>query len=389
MSSLVFTATVTDSSGNVGTASKTVTILDDAFVLGETKPIASNTGLNVLGLTTGNLTQLNGDLLITPSGATCNGNSVPVVNNTIDKVWVKGHVVFTGNVPFTISNSVIQGRSFSTAGSPPRTAMVYARSTSTPVTAVLHLTNCEVFPIQPDVNIVCTSGERMGLLTRCNLYRGSDHGNWWGSSLRMEGCYVHDFTFWTNDSKHANDGFWPNASHNDGGQTNGCVDLWAFGNNFDMRADPDYGDYEELISSSSPAGGFPGGAWGSALMLSCSAGYCTNAKIKKNWFGYGRNPVMMPYQSNGAFADGGCSWEVSENRFYALPIGYGSGRSSRHLIAWGATLGPLPASVWGNVFTNDSTIPANLRGTTVPAPVLQGTAGAVTSQYISRVTVNP
>jgi hypothetical protein len=381
MSTLTITGTVTDASGNVGSKTVTCTINDDAFVLGETKPVASNTGLNVENPT---LTIINGDLTIDNAWVAANGT-------TFTNLWIKGHLIFTANVAVYGKNSRISGRTFSTPGSPPRTAIVYARSTSTPTNARLHLENCKIEAVQPDVNIVCTSGEKMGLLKRCDLSGGSDGGNWWGTnaSLRMEGCYVHDYTFWTNDTKHANDGFWPNASHNDGGQTNGCVDLWAFGNNFDMRADPNYGDYAELISTSSPAGGFPGGAWGSALMLSCSTGYCTNAQIKKNWFGYGRNPVMMPYQSNGLFADGGCSWEVSENRFYALPIGYGSGRASRHLIAWGATLGPLPESVWGNVFTNDSTIPSNLRGTTVPAPVLQGTAGSVTAQYISRVTVTP
>jgi hypothetical protein len=362
------TVTVTDSTGATGSLTGTCTI-GESFVLGETKPSAANTGLGVLGLTTADLTVINGDLNITPAYMSSNGN-------TLDRVWVKGHVVFTGTAPFTLSNSVVQGRTFTPAGSPPRGAVIYARSTGTPATALLHLTNCEIFPVQPDVNIVCVSGERVGKVYRCNIYRGSDGVNYWGSKVDVQGSYIHDFSFWDNDSKHQNDGSRPWWSHNDGIQSNGCTDAVVFGNYIPMRADPGCGAYAVLAAA------FPGGNWGSSVMLSGSNGYFVNALVRKNWFGGGQAPVCMPLQSGGAYEDGGCSWEVSGNRFDSLPDPYGS--NDRQLIRWGWGKGPTPASVFGNVFTTDTTLPAVLRGTTLPAPVLVGSA-TISGQYMSRV----
>jgi hypothetical protein len=368
VSTLTVTATVTDATGAVGTASATCTI-GDAFVLGITKPTAANTGLGVLGLTPQDLTVVNGDLNITPAYMASNGNS-------LDRVLVKGHVVFTGTAPFTISNSIIQGRTFSTAGSPPRGAIVYARSASTPATALLHLTNCEIFPIQPDVNIVCVSGERVGNLYRCNIYRGSDLVNYWGSRADVQGCYLHDFSFWDDDEKHKLDGSRPWWSHNDGIQSNGCVGAVIVGNNINMTADPDCGAYAVLAAA------FPGGCWGSGVMLTGSVGYIEDALVRLNWFGGGQAPVCMPFQSSGAFEDGGCSWEVSGNRWYSFPDPYGT--NQRQFIRWGYPKGPGPASVFGNVFTSDTAIPVALRGTVLPTAVLVGSANN-SGQYIVRV----
>jgi hypothetical protein len=366
VSTLAVMVKVTDSTGAVGTATTSCTITD-GFVLGETKPSAANTGLAVLGLTTSDLTVVNGDLNITPAYMASNGN-------TLDRVWVKGHVVFTGTAPFTISNSVIQGRTFT--GTPPRTALVYARSTSTPTTAVLNLTNCKIDPVQPDVDIVGVSGERVGKLYRCDIARGSDLVNYWGSNPDVQGCYGHDFTFWANDPKHTSDGSHPGWSHNDGVQSNGCASGTIIGNTIDMHADPTYGDAVTLI-----AGGFPGGAWGSAVMLTGSVSY-VHCDVKKNWIGGGQAPICMPVQSSGAFEDGGCVWEVSGNRFYSLPDPYST--NQRQLIRWGYPKGPLPASVHDNVFTSDTTIPTALQGTTLPTAVLVGSANQ-SGQYIVKV----
>jgi hypothetical protein len=376
VSTLTATVTVTDVAGHATTATASC-VIEEAFVSGETKPVASNTGLNVLGLDptdpTDGFTVVNGDLNITPALVASNG---PV----FDRYWVKGFVYFTAAVKCTLSNSKVQGRTFSTPGSPPRTALVYARSSSTPASAVLDIINTEAAPVQPDVAIVGFSGERIGEVRRCNVYRVSDHVNYWGSQAKVYDSYFHDFTFWENDPKHTNDGSHPGWSHNDGVQSNGCTNAIIFGNNFDMRADPLYGDSATLTAT------FPGGAWGSGVMLSGSNGYFVNAKIQKNWFGYGQAPVAMPLQSGGAFEDEGCSWEVTGNRFYALPDPYGS--NQRQFIRWGNKKCPPGGYVvHSNVFTNDATIPTALQGTTLPAPVLVG-ANDASGQLMCRVNVN-
>jgi hypothetical protein len=370
MSTVTFTAT--DQSGLTGSATCTVD-----FILGETKPVASNTGLAVEGLTFADLTVVNGDLNINDAWVASNGNS-------FNKLWIKGHIYFTATVPVYGNNSRVQGRTFTTVGSPPRTALVYARSTSTPATAKLHLENCEIDPIQPDVNIVCTSGEKIGSLKRCILARGSDGGNWWNSSMVMEGCYIHSYSFWTTDTKHSGDGFWPNASHNDGCQSNGGP-VSIVGCNFDMRADSSSGNYSALVSSASPGGGFPEGAYGSGVMLSGSNGYFTG-HVRDCWFGYGRNPIMMPMQSGGNFNNGGSVVEFSDNKFYALPRGYGSTHNARNLISWGYTMGTV--TCFNNSFTHDLTIPEALRGTQLPPAVLQGNQD-INGQMVVRVLFTP
>lgn len=362
MATITFIAT--DALGDIGTATCTI----NEFVSGETKPTAENTGLNVLGISWSDLTVVDGDLNITNALADAN-------NNVFNKYLVNGHVYNTANRAVTLKNSVVRGRSFATPGSPPRTAIVYSRSTSTPANAVLNLIACEIYPIQPDVNIVCVSGEKIGVVDRCDIHGGSDLINYWGSRVQVYSSYLHGFTFWANDPKHASDGSHPGWSHNDGIQSNGCVDGIVFGCNIDMRANPNYGDYATLI-----AGGFAGGAWGSAIMLSNGNGYIVNFKVQKNWFGYGQAPVCMPLQTGGAFEDEGCSWEVTFNRFYALPDPYGS--NDRQFIRFGNKKCP-PG---GYVINNNTLTLTGASPVALPAPVLVG-ANTASGQLMVRMNI--
>jgi hypothetical protein len=349
---------------------RAVTQICDPFVEGQTKPDALNTGLGANLLNEADLTVVAGDLIL--NQAWLNAHPLGIV----DQVWVKGHVVFTADGPVTLSNSIVEGRSFPTAGSPPKTAIIYARSSSTAATSVINVINCEVFPVQPDMNIVCMSGERLGKVRRCNVFGGSDLIDYWGARVDVHGCYLHDFTFWKNDPKHVKDASRPGWSHNDGIQTNGCDGGEIIGNTFDMRAHPYAGDRPTLI-----AAGFANGAWGSAVMLSGSVGLVTNMVITDNWFAYGQAPIALPYQSGGAFENGGSSWLVTRNRFAALPDPYGT---QHQLIRWGAGKGVPVSSVFDNYFTDDPEIPEALRGTALPKAVLVGSG--MSGQYIVKVT---
>jgi hypothetical protein len=313
------------------------------------------------------LTVVNGDLTINDAWIAANGS-------TLDRYWIKGHLIFTASVPFHVTRSIISGRAFPTPGSPPRTAIVYARSAATPATALINLTDCEVYPVQPDVNIVCLSGEKIGKLTRVNLHGGSDLVNYWGSRVQVEDCWLHGFSFWANDPKHVDDASWPGASHNDGIQSNGCANGYVRRTLINMRADPAIGDYATLAAR------FPGGVWGSAVMLSGSNGFFTNFEVSECWLGHGQAPIAMPRQSGGVFENGGCSWDVHHNVFWALPDPYGT--SDHQLVRWGAQKGPGPASVHDNTFVDHQVLRQGLRGTTLASAVLVGSGTA--AQYIVR-----
>jgi hypothetical protein len=352
------TVTVTDSTGAVGSLTATCTI-GESFVLGQTEPTAANTGLAVEGVTLAGLTVVAGDLNITPGYMAANGN-------TLDRVLVEGHVVFTGTAPFTISNSVIRGRTFT--GSPPRSAIVYARSIATSRSAVLNLTNCEVYPIQPHVGIVCASGERLGTITRCNIHHGSDLANYWDQDPKVYGSYLHDYTFWANDPKHTNDGSHPGWSHNDLIQCSGGT-AHVRGNAFDCRAATDAGDVATLTAS-----GFGNRDWGTSVMF--TPGDATiDAIVEENWTIWGQAPICLPFQtSSGAFNTGN-TMIVRNNRFGNLPHKYGT--NSRQLIRWGNLMGTVTCS--GNTFLASSGLTA---GSALPAPILQGNNDATGQRMV-------
>jgi hypothetical protein len=354
MTRLTFTAT--DPRG----VSSTASIWYDPFRLDIDRPI---TGLDVLGLTRADLTVIAGDVTVT--------NTSPA---NLDRLLIKGHVRFTATIPRTLSNSIVEGRPFPTAGSPPLGAIVYARSTATPATAVLNLTNCVIDCVQPDVNLVCANGERLGKCTRTRFMNGSDGVNYWGSRVWMEGCDVGPFTFWSNDQKHKDDASRPFWSHNDGVQSNGCTDGIVRGCLFDMRANPNFGHYDVLATS------FPGGRWGTAIMLSPKTPFI-NFRAQKNWFGYGQAPIALPFQTGGV-ANSGNSWDVSGNRCFALPDPYGT--SDYQLIRWGAEMGPLPSSVHDNMFDTDPALRLGLRGLALPGAVLVGSGPS--GQYMVRTS---
>jgi len=327
------------------------------FVLGETEPTEANTGLNVLGLTTSDLTVVNGDLTVNNAYVSANGP-------TIDRKWVKGHVLMTATTPVTMTNSFINGRPF--AGAAPFEGLVRARNGSAPATATISFVNCRIEPVQPDVGIVTAVGERLGSFTRCHFKNGSDSIDYWNPSVpNVQGSYFAGYSFWDNDPKHTNDGSHPGWSHNDHIQNSGSNGGLIFGNSFDIRAMSGVGNVGTLTAS-----GFPNRNYGCGVMLTCSNARITNIVIRKNWFRFGEVQVCMPLQ-NGSF-DNGNSWSVYDNRHDLGQHGYGGPTTYSHqIIRWGNTEGPVPADVHDNVFLPDANTGA-LAGTLLPTAVLQG-----------------
>jgi hypothetical protein len=341
------TTTVTDSTGATGSLTTTCTI-GELFTLGETEPTAANTGLNVLGLTTADIPAskiVNGDLTVNDAWVTANGSSPT-------RWWVKGFLNFTASTPVKFYNSILEARTFT--GTAPREAVVRARNGSAPVTATISFENCMLKVVQPDVGISTAAGERLGSFYRCDISGGSDLLDYWASSVpNVQGCYLHDYSFWANDPKHTNDSQHPGWCHPDYIQNSGSDGGTVFGNTFDIRAAVGQGDVATLT-----AGGFPNRNYGCGVMLTPGSGHITNIVIRKNWFRGGEVHVCMPRQT-GTYDDSN-SWEVSENRHAPDVHGYGpySSQYSKQFIRWGMTEGPLPASVWGNKWMDGTPMPA-------------------------------
>jgi hypothetical protein len=363
---ITVTATATDQAGATAAAVTSATITD-SFTLGATEPTAANTGLNVLGLTTADLTVVNGDLLLTPAYVTANGAA-------FDRLWVKGFIVMTAAVPVTFTNCLIEGRTFT--GTAPYEALIKARSTSTPASALISFANCLIRPVQPDVGICCAAGERLGSFDRCDISLGSDQLDYWAPAVpNVTGCYMHDYSFWSNDPKHASDGTHPGWCHPDMIQNSGSSGGFVRGNSFDVRAAVGVGDVATLTG-----GGFPNRNYGSACILTPSTSHITGFTIQDNWARFGEVHFCLPLQNNSF--DTGNSWTVTGNRHDYGVHGYGpySGLYSKQFIRWGQLEGPLPADVHDNVWLSDANVPTALRGTLMPGAVTQGSG--TTGQYM-------
>jgi hypothetical protein len=364
------TFTLTDQDGRSGSCSVEVVA---PFQFGVTAAVESNSGLAVSGLTKESLTIVNGDLILDDAWVAAHGNS-------FDRLWVKGHCVMKASTPITGTNSYIQGRPFSTPGSPPYTAIVHARSTGRPVTAVLNLFNSVVTAVQPDVNIVSMSGERLGTIERNIVELGSDLINVWDNDkARVRGNLLRRPTFWDRDAKHETDTRRPWWSHNDGYQNNGGSGAVFIGNTVDMHCDPVFGNPETLI-----ANGYPNLDYGCCVMLSGSNRAFVGADVWGNRFHGGVIHVQMPFQSASNPAETGNSWEVHHNG-HTLTHPYSGG--VRQFVAWGWGKGPTTASVHDEYLLAEGNVPTAIRGSAIPAAVLQGSATPSSGQYITMRTV--
>lgn len=354
-----------------------------AFTTGTTEPTAANTGLNVNGLTTADLTvtstSSNGDLLVNDAWVASHGTTQTingVATKVIDKIWVKGFLTFTAKTPVLFTNSQFEGRRFT--GAAPIDAVIHARSTSTPIGARVSFQNCKITVVQPDVGLTTAAGERLGDMIRCDLSRGSDGLDYWNPAAgqRVWGSYFHDFSFWAHDPKHTTDPTNPGWSHNDYIQSSGGDGLDIFGNAFEVHAAVGVGDVATLTAS-----GFPNRNWGSAVALTAGSGHITNAQVRSNWFRGGQVHVFLPTQNTGI--DFGDSMTVHHNRHDFGLHGYGpfSGSFSKQFIRWGFPMGPAVTDMHDNVLLSEANVPANLRGTLLPSAVLIG-GRTSTGQYI-------
>lgn len=292
------------------------------WVLGQTKPSAANTGLNVLGLTTADLTTvINGDLLINDAYITAHGT-------TFDRYWVKGFVVMTAATSCKFTNSQLEGRGGFTASTRTTNGVPAHQTAGIQPTAVIHARNqtggkisaenCKIFPIQPDLNLTTCAGEAIGHFYRCDLSLGSDGLDYWANGhvgfepvIDVQGCYFHDYTVWVNDNKHPTDGRYPYRSHNDYIQTSGCKQANVVGNFFEIHFTDAYGDAATVKTQN-----FPLKNWGCGFIITLSGNHGTKIKIYNNWFKGGEQHAFFPFQGGASYTQyqTGNDWECYGNR---------------------------------------------------------------------------
>lgn len=342
------------------------------FTLGTTKPDATNTGLNVLGLTTAALTVINGDLTINDAYVTANGN-------VADRLWVKGHLIFSATTPVTVTNSRIEGRTFT--GSAPWDGIVHARSTGTPTTARIHFTNCIITAIQPDVGISTVVGERVGDLYRCDLSLGSDILDLWGptNNRNVRGCYFHDYSFWDNDAKHASDSVHPYWSHSDAIQISAGDNILIEGNHFEHYAAAGIGGYATLVGTAN----YSNAAYGGVVIMTPTGTPVTNVVAKNNWVHGGDAQIHLALQSGGT-ANTGNSFTATGNRhgYNSHPWGPYSGNYLRQFYAWDNGMMPSNTGIVSAcTFDTTSDVPTGLRGTALPAVTFSSGANQYQCSY--------
>ena len=199
----------------------------DTFILGTTKPTSANTGLNVEGISPASLT-------------TVNGNVTHAVNDTVYE-----NIRFTGYVNVTGKRITYKNCWFN-ASNLADTALVRCMNSNT---EAIRFENCLFQPSGFGTNAEnalenCIFGHDF-ILLRCELSGGIDLiGLYSGVALstparniQVLGCYMHDMTYFSPDSGHAD-----NQTHNDGFQIHGGVhDFLLYGTRVDGTLNPSVG----------------------------------------------------------------------------------------------------------------------------------------------------
>lgn len=343
----------------------------DGFVLGTTKPTAANTGLGVLGLSAGDLTVINGDFTLDDSYV-----SAHAVGGVIDRLYVKGFLNFTASTTTTLTNSRIEGRTFT--GKAPQEFVVRARNYSSG--ALLNLTNCEVTLVQPDVGISTIGGERLGSLYRCDISMGSDLIDYWDcrNDVSVRGCFIHDYTFWANDPQRVNDPVHPGWAHTDGIQISGSTKTITIeGNHFQHYA-AQVADYDALIANPT----YTNAAYGGVIIMTPTVNI-NGVAIDNNWIHGGDAQVHLATQSGGSFNTGN-GFTASGNRhgYNSHPWGPYGGNYSRQFYAWDAGMMPSNTGiVTGATWDTTADVPAALRGTPMPAVTFSSGANQYQCSY--------
>lgn len=273
------------------------------FILGETKPSAQNTGLNVMRVQVASMTLVSGNVTHATDNAVYNGTR------------------FTGYVNITGKNIRYINCWFNATAAAGDTALVRVLNSNA---QNITFENCL---FRPSTYASSTTGALgnciMGhdfTLYRCDLSGGIDIvGVYSGVSLSVPaqnvsilGCYMHDLVFYSPDSSHSD-----NQSHNDGVQVHGGAQNFLMrGTTLPGMLDPNQGQATDPPVEDGSGNHLSGNAqYPSLACMSCfmlspvdlTAGV-DNFVIDKNWLGGGAVVINWPRSD-------GTNIQITNNRW--------------------------------------------------------------------------
>lgn len=199
-------------------------IFNNPFILGTTKPDATNTGYGVLGYTPATLTDVAGDVTITTNGTVYQGFRV---HGAIS--------IQASNV--TVQGCEIVGRAGASFSSSLRGLITNVSGTGN-VAQFNHLTQYDP-STSTDQSIYWREGFYLtgGSLTaiRNNVHDANHLSYITGGTHTLQGNYFHDPGFRNDDADHSTDATHPYWSHNDGTHIRGGTNHLVDGNSYEMK----------------------------------------------------------------------------------------------------------------------------------------------------------
>lgn len=309
------------------------------FILGVTKPDATNTGA------TGTLTTYNGTVTMSTAG------------QVLRNMDIHGYVVVNA-ANCQIINCRVRGdgtTAFKGYG------LINAKSTG------LLVDHCTLIP---DLSLWWLNGfdGNDATVQYCHVTQTVDGIDPKGSNVNILGNYVHDLSFFNTSQDHASDSRFPYWTHNDCVQISYGDAIRVEGNNFQAYYSPIVG------TPSAAASAYPNRNYSNGISATTYSGRITNCSILNNWFEGGEIGIQIPAQ--GAGYDTGNSVTIRGNRFGADQHPYGN---SYQQVRWTTSIGAVTFAQ--NIYDSVPSVPAAVQGQLLANP---STAGGQTTYYINQ-----
>lgn len=315
------------------------------FTMDTTRPLASNTGLNVAGLTVGDLTLYDGNMTISTNGA------------TVENMLIRGQVKITGS-NVTYRNCLQVGRTMSTT-SVFSTGMLEISGNNATVENIEISTYDNTQAPAVDNSIRYINGVKViggsATISRCNIHDVVDAFRLSAGTVEVAGNYIHDLCFRTDDTDQASSNP-ANWSHNDGVQLSGGGGTFNLhGNNFDMR-------YSQVTGMGSSLTGTMQNCHG--MLMQATTSPITGVQVSYNWFAYGNICILWSSPNVS-----GNTATMLGNRFTPnqdVEFSFWKQMQNNPNSAWTLT-GPETT-----VYSDDPDTPIAYRGQPILAPYIAG-----------------
>lgn len=216
---------------------------------------------------------------------------------------------------------------------------------------------------------------------RCNIYGGVDGFGINGNNWSIKGCYLHDMTLRVDDNDHATDDRYDLVTHNDLIQVSNCGGTCLIeGCNFEAYLAANLGHWpaalnftvtDTLGNTALAADEFPERQFCKGIFLGPRSGTITGLHIKKNWFEGGEFFMQLGPQGQGY--DSGNSVTFEDNRIVPNQVGYqifSGGVKSRQTPAYfsmNSSTGTF-AGLETTRYADDPRVPVEWRNQLIQAP---------------------